>query len=60
MTLATCTPSTGSGECIWDGRDDGKFIARMGIYVIYVEAVSAPGGEMYAARGVVVLARRLR
>ena len=59
-TLATCSPSTGSGECIWDGRDDARFIARMGIYVIYVEAVSAPGGGMYTARGVVALARRLR
>jgi len=59
-TLATCAPATGDGECIWDGRDDAHLTARMGIYVIYVEAVSSSGSGMYTARGVVVLARRLR
>ena len=59
-TLATNAPSTGSGECIWDGRDDERLTARMGIYVIYVEAIDAVRKTMLAARGVVVLARRLR
>ena len=58
-TLATCAPSTGRGECIWDGRDDARLTARMGIYVIYIEATAAGGGS-FTARGVVVLARRLR
>ncbi len=58
-TLATCAPSTGEGECIWDGRDQEKAIARMGIYVVYIEATDESRLTSFAAKGVVVLAHRL-
>jgi len=59
-TLATCAPSTGCGECIWDGRDQARVTARMGIYVVYLEATDVGRLASFTARGVVVLARRLR
>jgi hypothetical protein len=58
-TLATCAPSTGSGEFIWDGRDQERTTARMGIYVVCIEATDAARLASFTARGVVVLARRL-
>ena len=57
-TLATCVPSTGYGECIWDGRDGDRVIARVGIYVLYLEATDAGRLASFTAKGVVVLARR--
>jgi hypothetical protein len=59
-TLATCAPSTGEGDCIWDGRDGERVIARMGIYVVFVEATDARRLSAFSAKGVVVLAHRLR
>ena len=58
-TLATCSPSTGCGEFVWDGRDGERTTARIGIYVVYVEATDTGRLETFTARGVVVLARRL-
>jgi hypothetical protein len=58
-TLATCAPSTGSGEIIWDGRDGERVTARIGIYVVFVEAIDAGRLASFTARGVVVLAHRL-
>ncbi|HMK38714.1 MAG TPA: hypothetical protein VK569_05185, partial [Bacteroidota bacterium] len=57
-TLASCEPSTGYGECIWDGRDGDRVIARVGIYVVYLEATDAGRLASFSAKGVVVLARR--
>jgi hypothetical protein len=58
-TLATCAPSTGDGEFVWDGRDAERVTARMGIYIVYVEAIDAGRLASFIARGAVVLARRL-
>ena len=58
-SLATCAPSTGSGECIWDGRDGERMVARMGIYIVFVEATDAGRLAAFTAKGVVVLAHRL-
>ena len=58
-TLATSTPSTGSGEIIWDGRDDRRLTGRMGIYVVFLEATDAGRLSSFSAKGVVVLAHRL-
>jgi hypothetical protein len=57
-TLATCTPSTGCGEFVWDGRDQERATSRMGIYIVYVEATDAGRLASFTAKGVVVLARR--
>jgi len=59
-TLETCAPSTGEGDCLWDGRDGERVIARMGIYVVFVEATDAGRLSAFSAKGVVVLAHRLR
>ena len=58
-TLATCAPSTGDGEYVWDGRDGERMTARIGIYIVYVEATDAGRLASFTAKGVVVLARRL-
>jgi flagellar hook assembly protein FlgD len=58
-TLATCAPSTGDGEFVWDGRDGERTKARIGIYIVYVEATDAGRLSSFTAKGVVVLARRL-
>ena len=58
-TLATCAPSTGYGEFVWDGRDQERITARIGIYIVYIEATDAARLASFTARGVVVLARRL-
>lgn len=59
-SVATCAPSTGSGECIWDGRDGERMVARMGIYIVLVEATDTGRLATFTAKGTVVLARRLR
>jgi hypothetical protein len=59
-TLATCDPATGDGEYIWDGRDQEHLVARMGIYVILLEARDSRRLLSFSEKGVVVLAHRLR
>ena len=59
-TLATWVPSTGNGECIWDGRDQDHLVARMGIYIVLLEATDSGRLSSFSAKGVVVLAHRLR
>jgi hypothetical protein len=44
---------------VWDGRDDGGRKARIGPYVVLLEALNDPGGIISIAKGLVVLAARL-
>jgi hypothetical protein len=46
------------GVLIWDGRDDHGRIARIGIYIIHVEAFNGHTGYRQAFRETAVLARR--
>jgi hypothetical protein len=47
------------GELLWDGLDDERQRARMGIYVIFLEAVDSRGGTIEQAKAAVVVAGRL-
>lgn len=58
-TLANNEPSGPEGMLVWDGSDDSGRKARMGIYVISLEAIDDRGGVLETAKGTVVLAGRL-
>ena len=57
--LANNVPAGTQGCVVWDGRDDGGRRARVGIYVVMLEAIDNAGGVMYAAKCTVVLAMHL-
>jgi hypothetical protein len=56
--LASNEPGGLAGNIIWDGRDETGGIARIGIYLVLLEAINGSGARD-SARGVLVLARRL-
>jgi hypothetical protein len=58
--LANAEPAGAHGDFIWDGRDDSRALARIGMYVVFVEAIDDRGSLLATSRGVVVLARQLR
>ncbi len=58
-TLANAEPTGSNGEIIWDGFDDNHNRARMGIYVVLLEALSADGGQVQTVKGVVVVAAKM-
>lgn len=58
-TLLNNSLSGNHREIIWDGKDRDKHIARMGIYIIYVEAIDALSGFNKSAKQTVVLGRKL-
>jgi hypothetical protein len=58
-TLANADLAGAQGEIIWDGMDDAKQRARIGPYIIYLEAIDARGGTVASAKAVVVVAMRL-
>jgi hypothetical protein len=47
------------GDIVWDGRDEGRGVARVGIYVVVLEGLDETGGAVITARGALVLACRL-
>ncbi|MBN1349703.1 lamin tail domain-containing protein [candidate division KSB1 bacterium] len=58
-TLRNNEASSATGSVIWDGRtDDGQF-ARMGMYVVFMEALDDSSGILKTIRQVVVLAKQL-
>jgi FlgD Ig-like domain len=57
--LVNAEPAGSHGDFVWDGRDDNRALARIGMYVIFVEAMDEGGSLLETTRGVVVLARRL-
>lgn len=58
-TLANNEPSGSRGNIVWDGNDDDNQKARIGAYVVFVEALNDGGGIVETAKAVVVLAARL-
>lgn len=58
-TLANNEPSGSRGSIVWDGLDDEKRKARVGIYIVLLEAIDDRGGVVETAKSVVVLAARL-
>jgi len=57
--LATHEAAGARGDIVWDGRDDENQKARIGMYIVYLEALDIKGGVLETAKGVVVLAARL-
>ncbi len=52
--------STGSkGSIIFDGRDDNGNALRMGIYIVFMEALNENNGVVQTLKTVVVVARKL-
>ena len=58
-TLANGEPSGAHGQILWDGFTDGREKARMGIYIVLLEALDSNGNTVQALKGVVVLATKL-
>lgn len=57
--LVNNEPGGPTGQVVWDGLDDDKQKARIGMYVVLLEAIDEQGGVVETAKGVVVLAARL-
>jgi hypothetical protein len=57
--LADGEPSAAAGRVVWDGMTDRRLRARMGIYVILLEAAGSDGGDVEKVKGLVVVAARL-
>jgi flagellar hook assembly protein FlgD len=58
-TLANGEPSGAHGQVVWDGLTDRREKARIGIYIVLLEALDASGGSMQATKCTVVVAARL-
>jgi hypothetical protein len=58
-TLANTEPSGSTGEIIWDGYNDKRERARMGIYIALLEALDGIGGSVETVKGTVVVAVKL-
>ena len=57
--LLNTDPAGTTGEAVWDGFDNDRRPLRIGIYILYLEAIDGVGGTIVAAKKAVVLARRL-
>jgi hypothetical protein len=57
-TLANNIPSANQGSIIFDGRDDGGNALRIGIYIIFLEAVGIDNSVIETLKTVVVVARK--
>jgi hypothetical protein len=58
--LADHEIASSSGEVIWDGLDDERQRVLIGPYVVFIEALDAAHATIATAKGVVVVAARLR
>jgi len=58
-SLLNSDPGSTHGTIFWDGKDDQNQFARMGIYVIYLEALNEQQGRLLTVTKTVVLAHRL-
>lgn len=58
-TLLNNQPSASSGSVIFDGRDDDGSALRIGIYIIFLEALNDNSGVVETMKSVVVVARKL-
>ena len=58
-TLANGELAGTQGEIVWDGIDDNKQRARIGVYVIFLEATDRSSGKVMTAKAVAVVATKL-
>ncbi|MBC8043717.1 MAG: lamin tail domain-containing protein, partial [Rhizobacter sp.] len=59
-TLENSSRAAQSGQIVWNGLDEGGQVARMGIYVVFLEAIDSISARTESFRTTVVLARPLR
>jgi hypothetical protein len=52
-------PGGFTGSVIFDGRDDSGEALRIGIYIIFLEAINEGSGVVETIKTVVVVARKL-
>jgi flagellar hook assembly protein FlgD len=48
-----------AGEIVWNGYDDNKQRARIGVYVVFLEAIDRSSSNVMMAKAVVVVATKL-
>lgn len=58
-TLSNNQASGSSGSVVFDGLDDDGHVLRMGIYIIFLEALNDNSGIVETTKSVVVVARKL-
>lgn len=58
-SLAENEPSGSRGDLIWDGFDNSRKRARIGIYFILLEALDGNGGAIRASKSAVVVAAKM-
>jgi hypothetical protein len=58
-TLANNEPAASAGTIVWNGRDETNTRVRMGMYIVFVEALDPRGGVLRAMKGVAVVATKL-
>jgi len=58
-TLANNQLSGGEGEIIFNGLDDDNRKLRLGIYIVYIEAINDQGGIVESVKAPVVVATKL-
>lgn len=58
-TLADGEPGGRRGDIVWNGLTDAGNRARIGIYIVLLESLDSMGGDVQAAKGVVVVATKL-
>jgi len=57
--LVNNEPSGARRDVVWDGYDEERQKARIGIYIVLLEGLNENGGSVYSAKGIVVLAAKL-
>ena len=57
--LSNNMASGSTGSVIFDGRGDDGLALRMGIYIIYLEALNSSTGQNQILKTTVVVARKL-
>jgi hypothetical protein len=57
--LANNQPTGSQSNIVWDGRDDNGQKARLGIYIVFLQALNAQAGQLKAEKETVVLAGKL-
>jgi len=58
-TLISSQASGSSGSVIFDGLGDDGQVLRIGIYIIFLEAINEGAGVVETMKTVVVVARKL-
>jgi hypothetical protein len=58
-TLANGELAGSQGDIVWNGLDDNKQRARIGVYVIFLEATDRSSGTVVTAKAVAVVAAKL-